>query len=57
MYTGHVSGCRMMAAPVLAWCKQNGYAKTGHMRIAYIEMDPQTEQCTAEVGYPVKKTE
>ena len=54
-YTGHASGCHMVFSPVLKWCKENGYEKTGPMRVAYVEMDEQTMQCTAEVGFPVKK--
>ncbi|MFQ5844317.1 MAG: GyrI-like domain-containing protein, partial [Planctomycetota bacterium] len=59
-YEGHASGCHLLMQAVLDWCKQNGYEPMPrrpmpYFRVTYLKMDPQTGQCTAEVGYPVGK--
>ncbi|MHC4550487.1 MAG: hypothetical protein ACYTEZ_17105 [Planctomycetota bacterium] len=55
-YEGGVEGPVMLLGNVTAWCTSQGYRPSGYARVEYLTVDPETMQCVAEVGFPVRET-
>jgi len=53
-YEGTWEGPVMLLGNVTSWCRAKGYEPSGHARIEYVTVDPETKACVAEVGFPVR---
>ncbi|MHC4731961.1 MAG: hypothetical protein ACYS6Z_15410, partial [Planctomycetota bacterium] len=54
-YEGTWEGPVMLISNVTAWCRTQGYQPSGHARVEYVTVDPETKACVAEVGFPVRQ--
>jgi hypothetical protein len=54
-YEGTWEGPVMLLSNVSAWCGTKGYRPSGHARVEYVSVDPETKDCVAEVGFPVRQ--
>jgi hypothetical protein len=54
-YEGTWEGPVMLLSNVTSWCRAQGYSPTGHARVEYVTVDPETKGCVAEVGFPVRQ--
>jgi hypothetical protein len=53
-YEGTWDGSVMLLGNVTSWCQTKGYEPSGHARVEYVTVDPETKVCVAEVGFPVR---
>ena len=54
-YEGTWDGPVMLISNVTAWCRTKGYEPSGPARVEYVTVDPETKECVAEVGFPVRQ--